>query len=160
MQARTSRCFHHPYNLPDTSRILNNDGQNEQQTFAAIGLLNNYSMVAASWQKLLDHILKDVDNTYVYLDDILCFGKNKEDHDATLNEVFKKLAENNMSLSLEKCIFGKSEVEYLGYNVTPSGIRPLPKKLDALDKFKERFANVPNTLTSSTTSSESTTKQA
>ena len=41
-----------------------------------------------------------------------------------------------MSLSLDKCIFGKSEVEYLGYQVTTNGIRPLPKKLAALDKFK------------------------
>ena len=41
-----------------------------------------------------------------------------------------------MSLSLEKCKFGQSQVDYLGYSVTTSGILPLPRKLDALKKFK------------------------
>ena len=91
----------------------------------------------ASWQKLLDHILKDVASTFVYLDHVLIFGKSMKDHDQTLQEVFKKLAENNMALSLDKCIFGKPEVEYLGYMVTSEGIRPLPKKLAALENFKK-----------------------
>ena len=70
------------------------------------------------------------------MDDILVFGKTKAEHDETLEKVFKLLALNGMSLSLDKCIFGKSEVEYLGYTVNSNGIRPLAKKLDALDKFK------------------------
>ena len=77
-----------------------------------------------------------MDNIFIYLDDILCFGKSKKEHDATLQEVFKRLADNDMALSLEKCLFGKSSVEYLGYNVTSEGIVPLPRKLEALKNFK------------------------
>ena len=73
---------------------------------------------------------------FIYLDDILCFGKTKAEHDATLEEVFKRLAANGMALSIDKCKFGKDKVEYLGYSVTQSGIRPLEKKLDSLKKFK------------------------
>ena len=91
----------------------------------------------ASWQKLLEHVLKDVSNIFIYLDDILVFGKSKEEHDATLSQVFQRLAANNMALSLEKCIFGKPSVDYLGYKVTTSGIVPLPRKLEALKNFKQ-----------------------
>ena len=77
-----------------------------------------------------------VPNTFVYLDDVLIFGASKAEHDHTLQMVFEKLAKNNMALSLDKCIFGKPEVEYLGYVVNKQGIRPLPRKLDALKNFK------------------------
>ena len=90
----------------------------------------------ASWQKVLEWVLRDVDNTFIYLDDILVWGVSKEDHDNTLKEVFKRLAENRMALSVEKCLFGKDSVDYLGYEVTKTGIRPLPKKLQALKEFK------------------------
>ena len=91
----------------------------------------------ATWQKLLDTVLKDIPNSFVYLDDVLVWGRTKEEHHEVLEKVFKRLSENNMALSLEKCIFGQEQVEYLGYNVSPSGIRPLQRKLDALADFQE-----------------------
>ena len=42
-----------------------------------------------------------------------------------------------MALSIEKCLFGKESVDYLGYEVTRTGIKPLPKKLQALKEFKQ-----------------------
>ena len=92
----------------------------------------------SSWQKVLEWVLKDVENAFIYLDDILVWGKTKEDHDETLRAVFERLADNKMALSLEKCLFGKSSVDYLGYNVSNTGIKPLPRKLQALKDFKLR----------------------
>ena len=40
-------------------------------------------------------------------------------------------------MSIDKGKFGKSTVEYLRYSVSESGIRPLKRKLDALEKFKQ-----------------------
>ena len=106
-------------------------------TFVYNRLAFGLASAPASWQKLLDHVLKDIKNTFVYLDDILCWGETQAEHDQVLEQVFGALSDNKMSLSLEKCIFGQSEVEYLGYMVTGKGLRPLPKKLDALKNFKE-----------------------
>ena len=89
-----------------------------------------------TWQKLLEHTLRGIDNLYIYLDDILVFGKDKASHDDTVREVFKRLAEADMALSIDKCKFGKSQVEYLGYSVSAAGIRPLERKLECLKKFK------------------------
>ena len=41
-----------------------------------------------------------------------------------------------MALSIDKCKFGKKQVDYLGYSVTESGIKPLKRKLDSLKKFQ------------------------
>ena len=35
---------------------------------------------AQSFQRLVDSVLKDTPNTYVYLDDILIFNKTREEH--------------------------------------------------------------------------------
>ena len=41
-----------------------------------------------------------------------------------------------MALSIDKCKFGQSEVDYLGYHVTSTGIRLLKRKLDVLKQFQ------------------------
>ena len=67
----------------------------------------------------------------------MVWGRTKEEHDKILKKVFQKLAENIMALSIEKCKFNQAKVDYLGYEVTDTGIRPLPRKLEALKDFKE-----------------------
>ena len=45
-------------------------------------------------------------------------------------------------MNAEKCRFGLNEIDYLGYIVTPSGVKPNPKKIQAI-KALER----PKTVT-------------
>ena len=87
-------------------------------------------------QRLLEVTLQGIENCFLYIDDILLFSKNEEEHTKTLEEIFKRLAKNNMPLSIEKCEFFKPEVEYLGYKVNSSGISPLKRKLQALENFE------------------------
>ena len=72
----------------------------------------------SSWQKFLDKCLSGISDIYTYLDDILISSKDEESHIATIHEIFKRLEENGLSLALNKCVFGKSEVDYLGFRVT------------------------------------------
>ena len=53
-----------------------------------------------TWQKLLTHVLRGISGIFIYLDDILVFGKNKEHHDSILKQVFDRLAANDMALTL------------------------------------------------------------
>ena len=90
----------------------------------------------ASWQKLLEVTLTGIDNLFIYLDDVLVWAETKEEHNKILLQVFQRLSDNDMALSLEKCKFNQSKVDYLGYEVSTTGIRPLPRKLEALQNFK------------------------
>ena len=73
--------------------------------------------------------LQGLTGTFVYLDDLLLFTKTKEEHLKLMKECLKRLAANQMPLSLEKCSFGQDSVNYLGYKVDSQGIKPLQKKL-------------------------------
>lgn len=58
----------------------------------------------------------------VYLDDILIFSKNLEDHKRHLEIVLKRLRENKLYAKESKCDFGKPSIEFLGHVVTDKGI--------------------------------------
>ncbi len=58
----------------------------------------------------------------VYLDDILIFSKNHENHDKHVRLVLATLREHGLYAKLEKCEFDKSSVAFLGYVISPDGI--------------------------------------
>ena len=90
----------------------------------------------SNMQRLLEVTLSGIENCFLYIDDILLFSKSKEEHMRTIEEIFKRLSENKMPLSIDKCEFIKDSVEYLGYTVNSTGIRPLKRKLQALEEFQ------------------------
>jgi hypothetical protein len=54
----------------------------------------------------------------------------------SLELVMQRLEENNMKINLSKCFFGNTEVNYLGFRLTPSGIKPGKDKLKAVENAK------------------------
>jgi hypothetical protein len=59
----------------------------------------------ATFQDMMNHILKDLldQGVVVYIDDILIYAKTEEEHDYLVNEVLKRLSENDLVISPEKC---------------------------------------------------------
>jgi hypothetical protein len=55
----------------------------------------------------------------VYLDDILIFSKNQEEHNKHVRLVLAMLREHGLYAKLEKCEFDKSSVVFLGYVISP-----------------------------------------
>ena len=53
----------------------------------------------------------------VYLDDVLVYSNNEDEHEAHLRQVFDRLREHKLQAKLKKCEFGKSHVKYLGHVV-------------------------------------------
>ena len=57
------------------------------------------------------------DFVLVYLDNILVYSDNKEEHKTHLGQVFDQLCEHKLQAKLKKCEFGKPYVKYLGHVV-------------------------------------------
>ena len=55
-----------------------------------------------------------------------------EEHLEQLNEIFKYCQKTGLKMNGKKCRFGLNEIGYLGYIVTPSGVKPNPKKIQAI----------------------------
>ena len=69
----------------------------------------------AYFQQQMQFILDDlVENIcFLYLDDIVVFGRNEAEYLHNVDAMLKRLQQRNVYLSPKKCSFGMTEVEYV-----------------------------------------------
>ena len=80
--------------------------------------------------------MDNIENVIVYIDDLLIHSKTHEAHLITLDKSLQRLSDHNMKINLSKCYFGNSEVSYLGFRLTPDGVKPGKDKLKAVQSAK------------------------
>lgn len=109
----------------------------EQGHFEFVRLPFGLSSAPATFQRVMDIVLKGLINKIcvVYLDDILIFSTSLEEHLEHLTLVFERLRESNLKIQLDKSEFIRRDVEFLGHIITPEGIKPNKKKIEAIENF-------------------------
>jgi len=91
----------------------------------------------ATFQRLMGKLFngKDFDFVFVYLDDILVASQTVKEHLDHLQKVFQRLRESGLRLKPSKCVFATEEVEYLGHTLTPEGVKPNERNVEAITYF-------------------------
>jgi len=104
------------------------------------GLTNAPSTI----RDMMNHIFSDMLDVGIlsYMDDILVCADSQERHDKIVKEVLKRLRENGLAVSPEKCAWRLQEVEFLGYIIGRSGIKMSKEKVEAILNWEP-----PKTLT-------------
>lgn len=95
-----------------------------------LGLAN----APSTYSRLMNMVLKGLTwkTCLVYLDDTIIFSKSFEDHLVHLEEVLTRIVNANLKLRPDKCTFAADDVHYLGYVITPYGIKPDPNKVSSI----------------------------
>jgi len=98
----------------------------------------------STFQDMMNHVFSDLLDLGViaYMDDILIYAKEEEEHDRLVEEVLKRLTTNGLVVSPAKCEWQVHEVEFLGYVIGQNGIRMAQDKVDAVLSWR-----TPNSLT-------------
>ncbi|GFU88559.1 hypothetical protein TNCV_4442361 [Trichonephila clavipes] len=63
--------------------------------------------------------------------------ENAEEHRSHLRTIFQRLSSYGLKLNISKCVFGVTELVFLGHLITPDGIKPLPDKVQAVLDYKQ-----------------------
>lgn len=84
----------------------------------------------ATFQRAMETILRKLlnDGVIVYLDDIICYSDNVQDHLRILDRVFDLLLRSGIKVNPCKCELFRSEIKYLGHIMNKHGLRPDPDK--------------------------------
>ncbi|XP_035899704.1 uncharacterized protein K02A2.6-like isoform X1 [Anopheles stephensi] len=86
----------------------------------------------AVFQQLIDTMLAGMSKVCGYMDDLIIGGLTQEEHDANVREVLSRIREYGFTIRADKCIFGMKQIRYLGHIIDGNGIRPDPKKIEAI----------------------------
>ena len=70
-----------------------------------------------------------VDNVQCYVDDIVIFSVNTEEHAIHFRTVFRIIRNNGLRLGIKKCSFVQPSVEFLGHSVDKNGVHVNDQKV-------------------------------
>ena len=95
------------------------------------------SCAPSMFQSIMTETLRGLD-VLVYIDDILIIQRecqSTSDHLVQVEQVLHRLEQAGFKANLRKSFFMQKSVEYLGYQLTDTGIGPQPKKIEAMDRI-------------------------
>ncbi|KAL0336686.1 UNVERIFIED_CONTAM: Retrovirus-related Pol polyprotein from transposon.6 [Sesamum radiatum] len=84
------------------------------------------ALMNRTFQEYLDQFV------IVFIDDILVYSKNREEHEQHLRIVLQILKEKELYAKLSKCEFWVNHVVFLGHVISGDGVMPDPSKLKAI----------------------------
>jgi len=87
------------------------------------------------FQAIMNEILRDMINkgkVAAFVNDVLIGTETEERHDEIMEEVLKRLEENNLYIKLEKCVWKVQKIGFLGVVIGPNGIEIEKEKVDGV----------------------------
>ena len=92
----------------------------------------------AAFMDLMNRVFRPYVDQFVvvFIDDILVYSKDAQEHEQHLRIVLETLREKKLYAKLSKCDFWLKEVSFLGHIVSAEGIRVDPAKIEAVVNWK------------------------
>ncbi len=123
-------------------------------SFESLVMREGMKNAGASFQCFMNSIFHRLlgKGVVIYIDDILVYSETMEEHVRLVKEVFSILSENGLYLKPSKCEFHKTNMNWLGFSISPGNVEmetgkvsvikswPTPKTIKDVQKFLG-FAN-------------------
>jgi len=87
----------------------------------------------AIFQAMMNEILRNLINegkVTAFVDDVLVGTETEKGHDEIVEEILRRLEENDLYIKLEKCIWKVRKIGFLGVVIGPNGIEMEEEKVD------------------------------
>ncbi|WVZ89506.1 hypothetical protein U9M48_035899 [Paspalum notatum var. saurae] len=93
----------------------------------------------AYFMNLMNKVFIDGLDKYVvvFIDDILIYSKDKEEHEHNLRTVLERLRDHKLYVKFSKCEFWLENIAFLGHIVTAEGVAVDPDKVQAIMEWQQ-----------------------
>jgi len=94
----------------------------------------------ATFQVIMNKILRDLINkrkVAAFVDDVLVGTETEEGHDKIVEEILRRLEENDLYIKPEKCVWKVRKIGFLGVVVEPKRIEMEEEKVDGVLSWPE-----------------------
>ena len=92
------------------------------------------------FQNVMDNLSAKFREVFVFVDDILVVTKGtKNEHMAKVRERHKLLDAAILQTKAEKCTFAQSQIEWLGFKLTKSGVSPVNNQVDITERLRPTY---------------------
>jgi hypothetical protein len=87
--------------------------------------------------RVVDSLFGDLKQKFVYnfMDDLVVYLGSFAEHLQYLKEIFARLANAGFVLNRDKLYLAQQEISFLGHSVSAKGIKVLPERVEAIEKF-------------------------
>ena len=85
----------------------------------------------------MDQVTRGLNFCFAYMDDVLIASHSMEEHEFYLQTLLDRFRKFGVVLNSKKCVIGASEITFLGYLINSKGLRPIPKKMEAIQDFPQ-----------------------
>ena len=117
--------------------------EDKAKTAFAVGLVHyefnvmpfDLTNAPATFQRMMCRILQGCEGCFVFIDDIIVFGRTFEEHFQRQEAVFARIREAGLKIRSDKCHFASPSVKFLSRIVSSAGIRPDPGKVRAIKDY-------------------------
>ena len=75
------------------------------------------------FQKRMSRIFSGLEGVHCLMDDVLVFGKDKEEHNVRLTAALENIKTAGTTLNHSKCEFEKSNLKFVGHIIDQNGIQ-------------------------------------
>ena len=102
-----------------------------EPTVMFFGLTNS----PATFQAMMNDLLKDLvveEKIAVFIDNIMVATEMEEGHDEIVEEVLRRLEENDLFVKPEKCVWKVREMGFLGVIIGEDGVRMEKEKMQGV----------------------------
>ena len=85
--------------------------------------------------RLMTEVVLGLQNTFVYLDDIIVYSTSAKEHIAQLRSLCERLAQYESKINREKCSLGVEELDFLGHHIKKKGFHPLQDRVKVIRQY-------------------------
>jgi len=107
-----------------------------EPTVMFFGMINS----PATFQAMMNEILRDLINegkVAAFVNDVLVETETEEGHDEIVEEILRRLEENNLYIKPEKCVWKVRKIGFLGVVIGPNGIEIEREKVEGVLSWPE-----------------------